>query len=83
MLSKFIVSAFPKLLELSLWLIMIVSLIAGWGAGPGGLVWGVGGALVALIVAFIVCTIVFGALLTLLDIRQSLRTIESKQKTLT
>jgi hypothetical protein len=73
MLSKLIVSSYAALLELSLWLILIGSFMGGWSNG------GLGGALAALLVAFILCTVFFGAFLTLVDIRQSVKAMEIRQ----
>lgn len=73
MLSKIIVSSYALLLEISMWVILLVAFVAGWQAG------GLGGALGALLVAFVFCVVVFGAFLTLVDIRQAVRSLEDKQ----
>ncbi len=73
MLSKIIVGAWSTLIEISLWLLLLISLIAGWQAG------GFLGAVAGLIVAFIVGSMVLGAFLALDDIRKSVRAIERQK----
>lgn len=77
MLSKLIVSSYAMLLEISIWLILVGSLIGGWSAK------GFGGAIGAFVATFIFCVVVFGAFLILSDIRQSVRAIEEKQRSQT
>ena len=74
MLSKIIVSSYGLLLEVSLWIILVGSFLGGWMNN------GFIGALVALVGALVFCIVFFGAFLTILDIRQSVRAIEAKLK---
>lgn len=76
MISKFIVSSYAMLLEVSIWIILVGSFIGGWSTK------GFGAAIMALLFALVFCIVFFGAFLVLLDIRQSLRAIEEKQKTM-
>jgi len=62
------------LLEVSIWVILVGSFIGGWASK------GFGTAIVALLMAFVFCVVFFGAFFVLIDIRQSLRAIEDKQK---
>ena len=73
MLSKLIVSSYSMLLEVALWTILVGSFIGGWVSN--GFLTGLG----SLLVAFIFCVVVFGAFLTLVDIRSSVRAIEAKR----
>ena len=75
MLSRLIVASYKILLEISMWLILIGSFITGWAMK------GFGGAILALIVAFVICIVVFGAFLLLVDIQTSVRAIENREKT--
>jgi hypothetical protein len=75
MLSKLIVKSYGLLLEVALWLFLVTSFIGGWSSG------GLGGALAALGVAFVLSVVFFGALLVLLDIRDSLRAIRARLDT--
>lgn len=77
MLSKIIVSFYGVLLEVSMWVIMVAALIGGWMAD--GFIAAIG----ALILAFVFCAVAFGAFLTLVDIRHSVKLIQEKQKTAT
>lgn len=74
MLGRIIVSFYSTLLEISIWLILISSFAGGWYAN------GLSGAFMSLLAAFVFCVVFFGAFLVLLDIRQSVRTIEEKAK---
>jgi hypothetical protein len=74
MLSRIIVSSYAVLLEIAMWIILLVAFIGGWSAS--GFFVGLG----ALIGAFVFCVVVFGAFLTLVDIRQAVRAIQEKQK---
>lgn len=64
MLSRLIVAPHKTRIEVPMWMILIASCIAGWA------VKGCGFAIRALIVAFMVCVVPFGAFLLLLDIRR-------------
>jgi len=74
MLSKMIVSSYETLIEISLWLFFLISIVAGWKAG------GFMGAVAGLIVGFVVAVMFFGAFLVLSDIRKSVRNIESSKQ---
>ena len=74
MLSKLIVSSFSAMLEIAIWIILLLAFLGGW-AGANFF-----GGLLAILLAFLVCVIVFGSLFTLIDIQKTLRTIEEKQK---
>lgn len=74
MLSKIIVGSWSTLIEISLWLLLLVSLISGWQAG------GFFGAIGGLIGAFIFGAMFLGAFLALDDIRKTVKAIESNQQ---
>lgn len=74
MLSKLIVSSFSVLLEISIWIILLVAFVASWTSSNFM------GAMVAVLIAFLLCVVIFGALFTLIDIQKTLRAIEEKQK---
>ncbi|MCU7816180.1 MAG: hypothetical protein KZQ89_15230 [Candidatus Thiodiazotropha sp. (ex Lucinoma kastoroae)] len=74
MRSKIIVESWSTLIEISLWLLLLISLVSGWQAG------GFLGAIGGLIVAFIVGSMFLGAFLALDDIRKTVNAIESKQQ---
>ncbi len=74
MLSNIIVSSYKMLLEISLWLFLLMSIIAGWSAQ------GFLGAIVGLISGFVFAVMFFGAFLILSDIRTSVRNIEELKK---
>jgi len=73
MLSKIVVKLYTVLLEIGLWLILLVGLIGGWQAN------GFLGALGGLIGAAIFGAVFFGAFLVLDDIRNTVRSIESRK----
>jgi hypothetical protein len=75
MLSKIIVSSYKILLEICIWLLLLGGFVWGWKMS------GFFGAIIGLIGAFIFCVVLFGAFLTLLDIRQSVRAIEAHKQT--
>jgi hypothetical protein len=70
MLSRFIVATYELLLEICLWLTLIGSFIVGWSIG------GPSSAFLFLLITFVTCVAVFGAFLTIIDIRKSVRVIE-------
>jgi len=70
MLSKIIVGAWSVLIEISLWLILLIGLIGGWQGG------GFLGAIVGLVIAFVVGSMFLGAFLVLDDIRKTVKEIE-------
>lgn len=72
-LSKIIVSFYPVLLEVVIWLTLIGAFIGGWVA------FGFLGAIGGLIVASIVSVAGFGAFLTLADIQKSVRAMEENE----
>lgn len=72
MLSKLIVESYAKLIEISLWLLMLVAFFGGWEMN------GLFGAVVSLVVAFILGTMFLGAFLVLEDIRKSVKAIEDR-----
>jgi len=78
MLSKIIVSAYATFIEISLWLSLLVFIVGGWNfsnpiTGQGG---GLIGAIIALIIWFVIAVVFFGAFLVLEDIRKSVKRIE-------
>jgi hypothetical protein len=75
MLSKIIVNSWSLLIEISLWLLLLSALIAGWQAG------GFMGAIGGLVIAFIFGSMFLGAFIVLDDIRKSVRAIENRQST--
>jgi len=78
MLTKIIVSSYDKLVEVTLWLFLIGSVIGGSVLGnlqDHAVYGGIGG----LVVGFIFAVLVFGAFLILGDIRNAVRKIEAQQ----
>ncbi|MES9834217.1 MAG: hypothetical protein ABW139_18420 [Candidatus Thiodiazotropha sp. DIVDIV] len=75
MLSKIIVSSYEVLIEISLWLFLLISVISGWKMGDGFF-----GAIGGLIIGFVISVMFFGAFLILSDIRSSVLQIEKSQK---
>ena len=73
MLSKLIVSSYGTLIEISLWLLLLFAVIAGWQTADFM------GAIIGLIGGFIFSTIFMGALLVLEDIRKNVKTIENRE----
>lgn len=72
MLSKIIVGSWATLIEISLWLLLVISLVSGWQAG------GFFGAIGGLIIGFIVGSMFLGAFIVLDDIRRTVKSIDSK-----
>lgn len=72
-LSKIVVKVYAVLLEVALWLILITGFIGGWAAK------GVFGAILGAIFAAIFGAVLFGAFLVLNDIRDAVRSIETKK----
>jgi len=70
MLTKIIVSSFAVLIEICIWIVLVAALIGGWQFQ------GFFGAEGALIFAFVLCVIIFGAFGILLDIRNTVREIQ-------
>ena len=73
MLTKFIASSYEISCEVAIWLTLLGGFIGGWFAG--GFVAAIGG----LTAAFIVCIVIFGAFLALVDIQESVRAVKDKQ----
>jgi hypothetical protein len=89
MLTRLIVASYAWLLEIALWLMLAVAGLAGYhgtvplmhaaGAVPTSeFAWQVVGALVFPVVTFLLLAIATGPLLLLVDIRQSVRSIEAR-----
>jgi hypothetical protein len=74
MLTRFIVSSYAMLIEVSLWGFLFGSVIAGWIFGKFM------GAILGLVVGGVVAVMLFGAFLILEDIRKSTRAIEQRNK---
>ena len=74
MLSQLIVSFYAKLIEISLWLLLIMSVIGGWLSS------GFMGAVIGLMIAFIVGAMFMGAFLVLEDIRKSVKAVEERKQ---
>jgi len=72
-LSKIIVNSYATLIEVSLWLVLIGALIAGWQGG------GFMGAIAGLVMAFVFGAMFLGAFLVLEDIRKTVKSIENKK----
>lgn len=81
MLSKMILDAYGRFIELSLWVSLFLSVWAGWSirnpmTGEGG---GFIGAIVGFLIWAIVAIVFFGAFLVLADIRKTVRNIEAAE----
>lgn len=74
MLSKVIVQFYALFLEIAIWIILAVSFFAGLKFN------GFFGGLFALFMTFIFSVVSFGAFLTLVDIRKSVKAIENNQR---
>lgn len=72
MLSRFIIKSYRLFIEGMIWLLLVGAFISGWSAR------GIGGALGGLLLAFLFCVAVFGTLLVLLDIRDSVKKLENR-----
>ncbi len=72
MLSNLIVSSYPLLLEIAIWVVLASSFVGGWIAD------GFLAAVAGLIGAFVFCIVIFGVFLVILDIQKSVRAIESR-----
>ena len=78
MLSKMVVDAYGRFLELALWLSLIVFVFGGWQAAPGELS-PIVGAMFGF-VGWVIFAVVFcGAFLVINDIRNVVRRIEEKK----
>jgi len=83
MLSKIIVSSYAIFIEISLWLSLLLFVIGGWNfSNPmteqGG---GFMGAIIGLVIWFVIAVVFFGAFLILEDIRRSVKRIEEAKLT--
>lgn len=90
MLSRLIVGVYAWLIEISLWLVLLLSGVAGYhnaapilaGAGLilephiGGKIVG---ALIFAVAAFLVSAVALGPILVLFDIRKSIKTLEARK----
>ena len=88
MLNKLIVDIYGWIIEIWLWLILLVSAVAGFhrtvpilkDAGAileNEIAWSVLGAVVTPVAAFLVLAVVFGPILLIVDIRKTVRAIET------
>jgi len=73
MLTQIILSSYEVLIEITLWVFLLICLVAGWYIWEGVL-----GAIYGLIVGFVFAVMFFGAFLVLHDIRKSVRALEAK-----
>ena len=89
MLSRLVVNLYAWMIETYLWLILVVSAVAGYyytvpilkhaGLIPENeIVWKIYGALFFAIGIFLLTALAFGPILVLLDIRKSVRNLERK-----
>jgi hypothetical protein len=89
MLTRLITASYAWLLEVTLWVSLALAGIAGYsvtvpilqtmGASPyPELTWKLLGACAFICVAFLLLAVITGPLLILLDVRQTVRSIESK-----
>jgi hypothetical protein len=92
MLTRLIVNVYAWIIEIYLWLVLLISSVAGYhyadpilkGAGlilepqAGGKIVG---ALLFALAAFLVSAVVMGPILVLFDIRRSIRSLEAKDGT--
>ena len=77
--SKIIVKWLEWIVEIGIALTLIAAFIAGWNYGSGffgGLI----AAVVSTVVAGVFCALVFGAFIVLMEIRTSVKSIESSRK---
>jgi len=90
MLSRLIVDVYAWLIEIFLWLVLLLSSVAGYHyASPilknAGLIFEphaggkIVGALIFAVASFLVSAVVLGPILVLFDIRKSIRTLEAKE----
>ncbi len=90
MLSRLIVDVYAWLIEIFLWLVLLLSSLAGYhysapilkGAGlirDPNIGEKVVGAVIFAVAAFLVTAVVLGPILVLFDIRKSIRTFEARE----
>jgi hypothetical protein len=88
MLTRLIVNLYAWIVEIALWLTLLISGVAGYYLtvpllNAGGLIpenelaWKVYGALFILVATFLVLAVFIGPLLVLLDIRKSVKALET------
>ena len=70
MLRKLLIDSYTVLVELALWLMFIVALVAGYQVG-GGI-----GAIIGLIIAFLFSVLIIAPFLLIADIREIVKRIE-------
>lgn len=78
MLSKFILKIYTTLIEILLWLLSIAGFIIG--GFSQSLVFNPTFGVIGLIITFAVCSIIFGGLLLLIDMRSLLISIDESLK---
>jgi len=87
MLTRLIVNLYAWIIEISLWLMLLISVVAGYHfavpiLNAAGLIlenemaWKAYGALFFLVATFLVLAVFIGPFLVLLDIRKSVRALE-------
>jgi hypothetical protein len=91
MLSRLIVDVYGWIIEIWLWLILLISAVAGFhiavpilrDAGAvleSEMAWKILGAVVSPLVAFLALAVLFGPILVLVDIRKSVRALEASSQ---
>jgi hypothetical protein len=88
MLTRFISDLFKSFLEVILWLLLVIGVLAGYFTGSSigaqrdqsAVLWGIWGGIGGLLGTFLLEVVVFGAILTLLEIERSVKEIESRTK---
>jgi hypothetical protein len=89
MLTRLIVNLYGWIIEISLWFVLLISGVAGYHyavpmlKAAGGIpeneaVWKIYGALVFAVCALLVAAVLTGPFLVLVDIRKSVRALETK-----
>lgn len=79
-LSKILVDSYVILVEVGLWLLFIVAAIGGWSAGSIAGDGGLFGAIVSLIVAFVIAVLVVAPAIILFELRTRVKAIEEIAK---
>jgi len=90
MLTRIIVDVYAWIIEIYLWLMLLISGVAGYyytvpilnAAGwilENETVWKISGALFFAVAAFLVSAVLTGPILVLVDIRKSVRALETKK----
>jgi hypothetical protein len=89
MLTRLIVDVYAWIIEISLWFILLISGVAGYNytvpiLKAAGLIlenepaWKIYGALFFAVASFLVSAVLIGPILVLVDIRKSVRALETK-----